>query len=82
MCRFDVHNTPNHTYAHTHYNVCLYRVSETKSILIGDFGLAGGLYSSGQKQSGVRLPVKWMPPESLKEGVSNEKTDMVHNTMS
>ena len=54
------------------------RVSETKTILIGDFGLAGDLYSSDQHQSAVRLPVKWMPPESLKDGVSNEKTDMVY----
>lgn len=53
------------------------RVSETRSILIGDFGLAEDIYSTGQKQSGIRLPVKWMPPESLKDGVSNEKTDMV-----
>ena len=47
--------------------------------MIGDFGLAGSLYGSGQKQSAVRLPIKWMPPESLRDGVSNEKTDMVHH---
>ena len=55
----------------------LYRVSEAKSIMIGDFGLAGDLYNSARKHSTVRLPVKWMPPESLKDGISNEKTDMV-----
>ena len=53
-------------------------MSESKTILIGDFGLAEDLYSRGQKQSDVRLPVKWMPPESLKDGVSNERTDMVY----
>jgi c-mer proto-oncogene tyrosine kinase len=52
------------------------RVSDTKTILIGDFGLAEDLYSRDQKQCEVRLPVKWMPPESLRNGVSNERTDM------
>ena len=57
-------------------------MSESKTILIGDFGLAEDLYSRGQKQSDVRLPVKWMPPESLKDGVSNERTDMVYTCAS
>ena len=49
------------------------------SIMIGDFGLAEDLYSRGQNQQPeTRQPVKWMPPESLKDGVSNERTDMVH----
>ncbi|CAI8023579.1 Tyrosine-protein kinase transforming protein ros [Geodia barretti] len=52
-------------------------VSDTKTILIGDFGLAEDLYSRDQKQCEVRLPLKWMPPESLRDGVSNERTDMV-----
>ena len=25
----------------------------------------------------VALPVKWMPPEMLHDGISNEKTDVV-----
>ena len=63
----------------------MYRVSESKTLLIGDFGLAGDIYSSsshGQagvrgQGSRVRLPVKWMPPESQRDAVSNEKTDVV-----
>ena len=63
----------------------MYRVSENKTLLIGDFGLAGDIYSSsshGQagvrgQGSRVRLPVKWMPPESQRDAVSNEKTDVV-----
>lgn len=49
------------------------------TIMIGDFGLAEDLYSPAQKQSRVKQPIKWMPPESLKDGVSNERTDMVNN---
>ena len=55
----------------------LFRVSETKTIMIGDFGLAEDLYSKGHNQSDTRLPVKWMPPESLRDGISNGRTDMV-----
>ena len=58
-------------------SISIQRVSDTKTILIGDFGLAEDLYSRDQKQCEVRLPVKWMPPESLRDGVSNERTDMV-----
>ena len=48
-------------------------------IKVGDFGLARDIYSSeyyrGSKEA--RLPVKWMAPEGLLDGISNEKTDVV-----
>ena len=47
-----------------------------------DFGLAEDMYASGyfrQDKSGssVKLPFKWMPLESLQEGLFSEKSDVV-----
>ena len=50
---------------------------------MADFGLAEDIHSSGyfrQNKSGssVKLPFKWMAPESLQEGLFSEKSDVVH----
>ena len=46
---------------------------------MSDFGLARDVYSSDyyKASKGTKLPVKWMPPETLNDGISNEKTDVV-----
>eukprot|EP00731_Ephydatia_muelleri_P000862 Em0001g862a len=48
------------------------------SIKIGDFGLARDVYMTDYYKASthVALPVKWMPPEMLHDGISNEKTDV------
>ena len=48
-------------------------------MLVGDFGLARDVYAADYYRSSAnsRLPVKWMPPETLNDGISNEKTDVV-----
>ena len=51
-------------------------------IKVADFGLAEDIYNSGyfrQDKSGssVKLPFKWMAPESLQEGVFSQKSDVV-----
>jgi hypothetical protein len=58
------------------------RVSETLQVRVSDFGLARDVYSSDyyRASKNVRLPVKWMPPETLNDGISNEKTDVVSKT--
>lgn len=57
----------------------LCRVNENKCVVIGDFGLARAAYSANHSENGRggRLPVKWMPPEALRDGIGNEKTDVV-----
>ena len=47
---------------------------------VGDFGLARDVYSADYYRAGkgARLPVKWMPPETLTDRISNEKTDVVN----
>nr|XP_048316026.1 leukocyte tyrosine kinase receptor [Myodes glareolus] len=44
---------------------------------IGDFGMARDIYRASYYRKGGRalLPVKWMPPEALLEGIFTSKTD-------
>jgi len=48
-------------------------------IQVADFGLAESTYTKSyfrqDHNAGVKLPIKWMAPESLTDGVFSEKTD-------
>ena len=61
----------------------LHRVDKDLKVKVGDFGLARDIYSEDyyRARRGAKLPVKWMPPETLRDGISNEKTDVVSCTM-
>ena len=52
-------------------------------IKITDFGLTEDVYTRNYFRQGqwlaVKLPVKWMAPESLQDGVFSDKTDVVSN---
>ena len=55
-------------------------------IKVADFGLAEDMYSSeyfrqGKSGSNVKLPFKWMPLESLQEGLFSQKSDVVRRTL-
>ena len=52
------------------------------AVKIGDFGLARDIYITNyyRAPSEAKLPVKWMSPEMLQDGISNEKTDVVSMT--
>ena len=52
-----------------------FRVDLSLSVKVGDFGLARE--TSYQDSHSQKFPVKWMPPEMLQDGISNEKTDVV-----
>jgi len=52
------------------------------AIKVGDFGFSEDIYTSSyyrQKKSDtdVKLPVRWMAPESITVGVFTEKSDIV-----
>jgi len=54
-------------------------------IKVADFGLSEDIYTSTyyrQKKgdTAVKLPVKWMPPESIADGIFTEKSDVVSAT--
>ena len=55
------------------------RVDDNLKIKVGDFGLARDVYDTDyyRANQNAKLPVKWMPPEALHDGISNEKTDVV-----
>lgn len=60
----------------------LHRIDADGVIKVGDFGLSEDVYISGyfrldKESRGVKLPFKWLAPESIQDGVFNEKTDMV-----
>ena len=61
----------------------IYRIDDQFIIKVADFGLAEDVYTRGyfrqDKQSGPRLPIKWLAPESLRDGVFSEKSDVVIN---
>ena len=61
----------------------LHRVDKDLKVKVGDFGLARDIYSENyyRARRGAKLPVKWMPPETLRDGISNEKTDVVSCTV-
>ena len=50
-------------------------------IKVSDFGLSENLYMENyfkqDTSSGVKLPVKWMAPESLSDAYFSEKSDVV-----
>lgn len=51
------------------------------NVKVADFGLPEEVYTAGYLQQGqeasVRLSYKWMPPESLQDGLFTEKSDVV-----
>ena len=59
------------------------RLDISGNVKVSDFGLAEDVYTRGYfKQSkdgsdNVRLPYKWIPPESFQDGVFSEKSDVV-----
>ena len=66
-------------------SICIfvnYRVSDTLSVKVADFGLSRDIYSKDYYHMGSKtpLPVKWMAPESLKENIFTEKSDVVSLT--
>ena len=52
---------------------------------MADFGLSEDIYTNAYYQqrksdTAVKLPVRWMPPESIEYGIFTEKSDVVSAT--
>ena len=61
------------------------RMDAGGAIKVADFGLSEDIYTSTyyrQKKSdtAVKLPLRWMAPESIEGGIFTEKSDVVSAT--
>ena len=66
------------------FSMVMYRIDSSFLIKITDFGLCEDIYvrnyfRQGHVGGAVKLPVKWMAPESLSDGHFSEKSDVVGN---
>ena len=55
-------------------------------IKVADFGLSESMdttkeYFRQNQDEAVKLPIKWLAPESINDGVFSEKTDVVSGKM-
>ncbi|XP_017119663.1 insulin-like receptor [Drosophila elegans] len=53
-------------------------VAEDLTVKIGDFGMTRDVYETDYYRKGTKglLPVRWMPPESLRDGVYSSASDV------
>ena len=63
-------------------HIILYRLDIKGDIKVADFGLGEDIYQTGyfkqdKGNAAVKLPYKWMPLESLQDGLFSEKSDVV-----
>ena len=60
-------------------NSWLHRVDQDLSVKVADFGLARVIYQTDyyRQHQQMKVPVKWMAPESLHDMISTEKSDVV-----
>ena len=65
-------------------SLVIIRIDTNFVIKVADFGLAESVDSSKNyfrqdQESAIKLPVKWLAPESFNNGVFSEKSDVVRN---
>lgn len=63
----------------------IYRLDSNGNIKVGDFGLTEDVYIRGyfrqDKYEAIKVPFRWMAPESLRDGLFSEKSDVVNTIL-
>ena len=63
----------------------IYRLDANGNIKVGDFGLTEDVYIRGyfrqDKYEAIKVPFRWMAPESLRDGLFSEKSDVVNTIL-
>ena len=64
----------------------IYRIDASGVIKVADFGLAEDVYTTNyyrwkKGDTKVKLPVRWMSPESTQDGIFTEKSDVVSTSI-
>ena len=59
----------------------MYRIDDEGFIKVADFGLSESMYEKRyfrqDRDDDLKLPIKWMAPESVENAIFTEKTDVV-----
>lgn len=61
-------------------SLSIFSVDHSLNVYVADFGLSRDVYSRDYYRMGIKaakLPIKWMSPESLNDGLYGEKSDVV-----
>ena len=81
---FSNQSSITYSYHNKTKNLCectlyIYRVDSDLVIKVGDFGLSRDIYTGNyyRMTKTNKCPVKWMPPETIRDGISTEKSDVV-----
>ena len=62
------------------------RIDVNGVIKVADFGLAEDIYTTNyyrwkKGDTNMKLPVRWMSPESARDGIFTEKSDVVNTVL-
>ena len=66
--------------------IYIYRIDANGVIKVADFGLAEDVYTANyyrwkKGDTNMKFPVRWMSPESTRDGIFTEKSDVVSTSI-